>query len=210
MNNIDVNNHPQATIKRNRFYGVLIIIAIALPMVLAYVMFHTGWGVSLNTTNKGQLINPPLPIKDISLDGNSSAISDLYGDKESAKKWRLLVPVTANCSQACQNNLYVSRQVHIRLAEKAYRVERIILGLETLPLTFTDSLEKDHPNTRRAQTTLPAFSQWLTSAGFSDQAENYYYLVDQEGFAMMRYSTENTGQDLLDDLKKLLKFTYDK
>lgn len=212
MNNTQAIDTPvdPAVIRRNRFYGVLIIVVIGLPMLLAYIMFHTGWGVSLNTTNKGELVQPPLPIQDITLVDNAPLLANIYNDNSGLKKWRILVPVTAACDKACQNNLYISRQVHIRLAEKAYRVERIVLALDGLSSSFESMLEKDHPNTQRAQTSLPLFAQWLAPSGFSENAQDHFYLVDQEGFAMMRYGVENTGQDLLDDLKKLLKFTYDK
>ena len=44
-----------------------------------------------------------------------------------------MVPISANCDAACQQNLFITRQVHIRLAEKAARVERILLALENIP-----------------------------------------------------------------------------
>ena len=205
-------NHVETTevrVKRNRFFGLIILGIIIVPMLLAYVMFHTGWGVSNSTTNKGELIRPALPIANIA-SINSPTLASILTQQGTAKKWRLLVPVTANCNDACQSNLYVSRQVHIRLAEKAYRVERIILAVETLPNHLEDMLSSDHPNTHRVQSRLDNVYEWLAPANMSKDAENYYYLVDQEGFAMMRYNTAHSGQDLLDDIKKLLKFTYDK
>jgi cytochrome oxidase Cu insertion factor (SCO1/SenC/PrrC family) len=130
--------------------------------------------------------------------------------KSVAKKWRLLVPVPAACADTCQKNLYTTRQVHIRLAEKAYRVERIILSLDELRPTLLKQLANEHPNTLRIESSEDRFFEWLASANFVESVEQYYYLIDQEGFAMMRYNASHTGQNLLDDIKKLLKFTYDK
>lgn len=197
-------------IKRNRFFGVLIIFIVLAPMGIAYLMYQTGWGVSSSTTNKGELINPPIPIQEIPLNQGSALFNELFSDNKASKKWRLLVPVVAGCSDICQKNLYTTRQVHIRLAEKAYRVERILLSLQPLPEALDAQLQQEHPNTLRSETSAEYFSHWISAANISGKAENYYYLVDQEGFVMMRYDSSHTGQDLLDDIKKLLKFTYDK
>jgi cytochrome oxidase Cu insertion factor (SCO1/SenC/PrrC family) len=194
--------------KRNNLYGLLIITAILLPMILAYVMFKTGWGVSGKTTNKGILLTEARSLKELVLRNNEDRLATLYdADK---KQWRILVPVTAVCDKACENHLYLSRQVHIRLAEKAYRVERILLLLDELPPERLDSLKQDHPETVIVNSSTANLTTWLEPNKLSLSPENYFYLVDQEGFAMMRYGLEHTGQDLLDDIKKLLKFTYDK
>lgn len=207
----DFEQEKTTVIKRNRFFAVLIILIVATPMLAAYIMFQTGWGVSLHTTNKGELINPPLPITALALASDSQSIESLLESTSSAKKWRLLVPVDASCAETCQKNLYTTRQVHIRLAEKAYRVERVILSLSAnLPSELEKQLAEDHPNTQRITASESSLSQWLSAAGIQANAREYYYLIDQEGFTMMRYNASHTGQDLLDDIKKLLKFTYDK
>lgn len=212
MNNEQMTNadDTKKIIKRNRFFGILIIFMVVAPMGMAYIMYQTGWGVSSNTTNKGLLLNPPLPIQELILSQDDTLLTALFSDTQASKKWRLLVPVTSRCADICQKNLYTTRQVHIRLAEKAYRVERIILSLDELPVTLNEQLDKEHPNTLRPQMSSTYFSQWVAPANIEGAVEDYYYLVDQEGYMMMRYDVSHTGQDLLDDIKKLLKFTYDK
>jgi cytochrome oxidase Cu insertion factor (SCO1/SenC/PrrC family) len=206
-------NHTEnnaSRIKRNRFFGIIIVVMVVAPMAIAYIMFQTGWGVSGSTTNKGTLLNPPLPIQELNLQENNPFFEALFSDKQTSKKWRLLVPVDADCSEVCQKNLYTTRQVHIRLAEKAYRLERIILSLDDLPQSLTEKLNQEHPNTLLPATTHAEFSRWISPANILGNTKHYYYLVDQEGFVMMRYDVSHTGHDLLDDIKKLLKFTYDK
>jgi cytochrome oxidase Cu insertion factor (SCO1/SenC/PrrC family) len=225
MSEEKINSSSAAIIKRNRFFGLLIVAIVTVPMFLAYVMYQTGWGISSNTTNKGELLNPALSIQELQIIAkdnvfekmfvskgavNNNMASENVASKDAAKKWRLLVPVTTACSDVCQKNLYTTRQVHIRLAEKAYRVERIILSLDELNSTLLQQLENEHPNTLRISSSDDRFSEWLAPANIVESAEQYYYLIDQEGFAMMRYDSSHTGQDLLDDVKKLLKFTYDK
>lgn len=193
--------------KRNRFYGVLILAIITLPMLVAYMMFKTGWGIPVDTSNKGTLLQPARAIGELSLNNQDDTLSSLIIDEK--KRWRILVPVTKACNEICQNHLYISRQVHIRLAEKAYRVERIILLLDSLSEDTLDNIKKEHRETIIVESSVDDFNEWLKVSTLPLSAENYFYLVDQEGFAMMRYDVNHKGQDLLDDVKRLLKFTYD-
>lgn len=197
-------------VKRNRFFGFMMILIIIVPMIIAYIMFKTGLGLTGGTTNKGILLTPPQNIQSLILTNDKSFFSDLYAKNEHGKKWRLVVPVNMSCEEACQNNLYLTRQVHIRLAEKGYRVERVIVQLASLSASMQQFLATDHRNIVRVKSSSKDFSQWLSATNAPERVEDVFYLVDQEGFAMMYYNQSHSGQDLLDDIKKLLKFTYDK
>jgi cytochrome oxidase Cu insertion factor (SCO1/SenC/PrrC family) len=215
MSEKKLKDQSTTIIKRNRFFGLLILAIVTAPMLLAYVMYQTGWGISSSTTNNGELLTPALSVQELKTIAEDNVFEKMLANKDLtsksvAKKWRLLVPVTAACADTCQKNLYTTRQVHIRLAEKAYRVERIILSLDELSPTLLKQLANEHPNTLRIESSEDRFFEWLASANFVESVEQYYYLIDQEGFAMMRYNASHTGQNLLDDIKKLLKFTYDK
>jgi cytochrome oxidase Cu insertion factor (SCO1/SenC/PrrC family) len=194
--------------KRSRIYGLLIIAIIALPMLTAYIMFKTGWGIPIDTSNKGTLLQPARAIGELALNNQDDILVRLIEDEN--KRWRILVPITKECDEICQNHLYISRQVHIRLAEKAYRVERILLRLDSLSVDAIDNLKQEHPETIMVDSNIDALNQWLAVSKLPLSAENYFYLVDQDGYAMMYYDVDHKGQDLLDDVKKVLKFTYDK
>jgi hypothetical protein len=194
--------------KRNRNYGLIILGIIILPTLAAYIMFKTGWGIPTDTSNKGTLLEPARAIDELILNNENDVLARLVEDKK--KRWRILVPITQACTEICQNHLYISRQVHIRLAEKAYRVERVLLLLDTLSTDALDKLKIEHPETILIETNVAALNAWLDISNLASSGENYFYLVDQEGFAMMYYDKEHKGQDLLDDVKKVLKFTYSK
>jgi len=202
--------------KRNKFYGLLIVAAIVLPMLLAYLVFKTGIGFPVGTTNKGALIVPPQPIQNLALTNNNDILNLLYSSNNNVdqpatrKRWRILIPVTQNCDQLCRGYLTLTRQVHIRLAEKAYRVERILLLLDTFSEAEKASLTKEHPETLLIESTPQNLQEWLAQVKLPSKPNHHFYLVDQEGFTMMRYDEAHSGRDLLDDIKKLLKFTYDK
>ncbi|MFT6388829.1 MAG: cytochrome oxidase Cu insertion factor (SCO1/SenC/PrrC family) [Cellvibrionaceae bacterium] len=204
--NQSTNN--QSIKKRNKFYGLLIVAVIVLPMIIAYTVFKTGFAYPTGTTNKGELLLPPQPIQGLVLQERDGLLTTLYSTEK--KRWRILVPVSQDCDEKCKAYLYLTRQVHIRLAEKAYRVERILLLLDSLPEAQTELLMQEHRTTRLVKSSPENLQAWLAEVKLPLTPENYFYLVDQEGFVMMRYDSGHTGQDLLDDIKKLLKFTYDK
>ncbi len=203
-----MNEDVEPIKKRNRNYGLIILGIIVLPTLAAYIMFKTGWGIPTNTSNKGTLLEPARAIDELILNNQDDVLASLVEDNK--KRWRILVPVTEACDDICQNHLYISRQVHIRLAEKAYRVERVLLLLDPLSTDALDNLKREHPETIMVETNIDALNTWLKISKLALSGENYFYLVDQEGFAMMYYDIEHKGQDLLDDVKKVLKFTYSK
>ena len=182
---------------------------VLVPMIAAYVMFKTGWGMPAETINKGILLVPPQPVIELNLAENDKTLRRLYPAEK--KQWRIIVPVTANCEAACQQNLFITRQAHIRLAEKAYRVERILLALENISEQRKEKILVEHPNVLWLDSSRTALTNWLADTNLAaTQLDKYYFLIDQDGFAMMAYNTEHSGQNLLDDLKKVLKYTYEK
>ena len=181
---------------------------IVLPMVAAYIMFKTGWGMPTDTINKGMLLTSPQPVSELNLAADDKTLQDLYPAEK--KQWRIMVPVSALCEAVCQQNLFITRQVHIRLAEKAPRVERILLALEEIPAQQKQQLLAEHPNILWLNSSQAELASWLADTNAAAMPlDQHYFLIDQDGFAMMTYNNQHTGQDLLDDLKKLLKYTYE-
>lgn len=205
------NPRPNSSLRgfRQTLNGLLIPLCILLPIGLAYIMFVIDIGMPTSTTNHGQLIQPPIALSEL----KHTITSDSQSNPQATDhpKWRILIPIDAQCKSVCDTFLYLSRQVHIRLGEKAYRVQRILLLLDPLPQKHIATLKDEHPGTVFANSTRDEFNAWLsqTEASTRNSAVNQFYLIDQAGYAMMAYDQNNTGEDLLDDLKKLLKFSYD-
>ena len=201
------NNDIQRQYSRRQ--GLLIVAIIVLPMVIAYIMFKTGWGMPTDTINKGMLLAPPQPVSKLELVADDKTLQGLYPAEK--KRWRIMVPVSASCKATCQKNLFITRQVHIRLAEKAPRVERILLALGDVPEEQKQRLLAEHPNILWLDSSRTALTNWLAETNLAAiQPDEHYFLIDQDGFAMMAYNAEHSGQNLLDDLKRVLKYTYEK
>jgi cytochrome oxidase Cu insertion factor (SCO1/SenC/PrrC family) len=192
--------------RRGRIMGATIMLVVLLPMVVAYGMFYTGIGIPTGTANKGILLDPPQAAQDLDL-------RELDGQEwrpSGPKKWRWIIPGAAECSETCQQNLYLTRQVHIRLAEKSGRVERIYLLLdEQIDVATQNFLAHEHPHLHVLKAEPARLREAMKAAGIADDVnfDDHYFLMDQEGIVMMAYTPAHTGQQLLDDIKRMLKYS---
>lgn len=183
--------------------AVLLFVVIALPMILALLIYKTGIGAPGSTINEGVLLTPAKQV-----DAYTRADADGQSLLASGKKWRLLIPYNATCDEACLSNLYITRQVHIRLGEKARRVERVLVSLDGMTPTL-EKLLLEHPRLRVMPVDSSAYSSWLAATSLPEGSEvlQHYFLVDENGFAMMAYNADHDGNKLLKDIKRVLKFT---
>lgn len=187
---------------------MVIIVVSVLPIAAAYFMFFTGIGVPQNTVNAGALLVKPLNMASLLDDNNGEFLNVL----QQHKKWRLLIPISEECNEACEKILYTTRQVHIRLAQKSVRVERVAVNIGgTVGMRIFEEIKPEHPKLQFISVNKAQWRQWLAESGNELDAdkEPFYLLLDQEGIAMMAYSEEVHGNDLLKDLKRALKYSID-
>ncbi|MCV6613551.1 MAG: hypothetical protein OIF35_01150 [Cellvibrionaceae bacterium] len=193
-----------ARVGHGRIKALLLLAVVAAPLILAYAVYFSGIGVPAGTINKGELIEPARDLKALNL-------VDQQGQKIMAdgRKWRLLIPYRKDCGELCANNLYTTRQVHVRLGDKARRLERVLINFDNSDTDNDDlsALKQQHPRLRIAAVNAQDFTHYLGQRGSLSLGQ--YYLVDQEGFAMMAYSPEHHGNELLTDIKRTLKFSYE-
>ncbi len=160
----------------------------------------------LGTNNRGTLLNPVIKMADMPL-------TDQQGEawlwQEQAPKWRLLLPFVGTCEKACRDFLYTSRQVHIRLDKQTQRVKRVFLNLgDPLNEEMKEFLKREHPYLTVVRGDLANFSTLISPTNSQWTGDNArLFLVDQHGVAMMYYTPEHDGSDLLGDLKHLIKYS---
>lgn len=183
--------------KKNRLQLALVILIPTVAMAMAWIMYFTGVLIPEGRTNKGELLLPPARFADLHLqDGEKSAeVSETEG------QWRVIVFGSNRCDDPqCVKSLYKTRQVHIALGKDADRMTRLYIAPEK-PAPSSE-LETEHPgiywlnaDQDHVQTTL-GLKQW---------PENRIFIVDPLGNLIMGYQVDQSGGDLLNDLKKLLK-----
>lgn len=196
--------------KKSSLPMVIILVVSIVPIVGAYIAYYTGLGVSADTVNEGTLLksDPPANIIDL--------LNLAEGEKPDYERnyaWRLIVPIPEYCNQACQDNLYTTRQVHIRLGEKAERVERYaaLIGGQASE-DYYQNIREEHPRLKAFSISRDQWLQWLQASNVpqSMEQEHYYLLIDQIGFAMMFYTSAHEGSQLLKDIKRILRYSLDK
>lgn len=174
------------------------------PMILATIMYYTGWLNPAGHTNEGTLIEPALPVADLHLETLSGEpFAERFNAGEAEPQWQLLVAAGA-CESRCEELLYLARQANIALGKNANRVSRAaVLG------SITGDLAARWPTEYRLMERLvPATGEtpaWPT--GVNPEKEPRILLIDPFGNVMMHYGPENSGKDLLEDLKHLLKLS---
>ena len=194
--------------KKNRRTLLLILAVSAAPVALAWLAFLTGLGVPGETVNHGLIIEPALKVESLLQERNDEFLQGM----EQNRKWHLFIPYYGACSEDCQQILYLTRQVHLRLGDKSSRVERVLVNLAGRQgEDFFSSIAAEHPKLKRVDVVLRRWEDWAEKSELLRQAGNkpVYLLVDQEGFAMMLYGAEVSGGDLLKDLKRVLKHSID-
>ncbi len=193
---------------RSRIMGMLVLAIILGPMIAAYIIYKSGVGIPIGTINKGDLLPQAQSIAGLSVATLAGEPLDLISAK---KQWRLLIPVPINCTKTCLKNLYTTRQMHIRLGEKARRVERILLLQNAQQIKpMQKLLGQDHPRLKWALVNKDELKYLLQSeAELNRDIFQRYYLMDQQGFIMMSYSDVHTGNQLLKDIKRMLKYSYE-
>lgn len=210
MNNkTEMAAEDKAAQRRGRILGACIMLVVLLPMVIAYGVYFTGIGMPTGTINKGDLLTPPVPISDWQL---TTLEAEPWIIDQQPSKWRLLIPGAASCDQACKDNLYLTRQVHIRLGEKGLRVERFyLLTDENLSQSLSEYLDQEHSTVKVLQVDEQAMRASLADTNLAGNPieEGRYFLMDQEGFVMMGYDAEQSGNDLLKDIKRMLRYSYE-
>ena len=190
-----------------------LIIAITFSVLVGgFLLFPNSdeerdWLLSiLGTNNQGTLLNPVVSLGDLSFTDQENTA---WSWQEQTPKWRVLLPVVGFCDDECREFLYISRQVHVRLDKKTQRVRRVLLNLgEPFDDEMNAFLKKAHPYLTVIRGDEAAFLTFFaaTNAKWSDSTSRLF-VVDQQGVAMLFYTPEHEGSDLLTDLKHLLKYS---
>lgn len=202
---------------------LLLIAGIPLTMFLAatWLWYYVANGEldlvgSVGTHNNGELLQPPRQIDEaVLLDGAGNRLA--YADLE--PHWSMLIPAGGErCDQACEQSLYLTRQIHIALGKDSRSLQRIYAGdspARNTPLQVT-SFRDDRPAPPDVATLLESdhrgtLALVVSGEGFEQLFPEYlqnpttWYLVDPRGWIMMSYNADVSYKEVISDLKFLLK-----
>lgn len=145
-------------------------------------LYFSTWLHPETTTNKGELIFPPVEIAELGL------------EKDDGRWWMMTVS-EGPCVEACEEQLYWIQQLHIGLGRESPRVARRLLSDEVV------TLGTDYPGLEMLQADLQALPL---------DSDLQLFLVDPNGNIMMKFvpslgeESMEEYKDVREDLRKLL------
>ena len=206
MTNINQQQTTAATGKpKGRLTLIAIFVIAFVPMALATYMYFNQVLVPSGRTNNGAMMLPPLAFDELDL---SSMSDERLSIDDTQKKWVMITLADGVCEQTCVDALYKTRQVNVALHKESDRVIRylVMASVEGIP-ELDKRVKKEYPLLHLAKAEKYHLKAYLDQKLDANEAlaKSYILIVDPIGNIMMYYTPANSGKDILEDLKRLLK-----
>jgi len=217
------------TVRKNQLKLLGLFAIVFVPMATATSMYFGDWGIPTGSTNKGELIWPPMSISDLNASDNQGQplsryfsldepdarplkwdmLTEEHSEEISESQWVLLVTGNDVCNERCQQALYTVRQVNTALGKESERVFRVLASSAELGDSRTE-LTKQYPRLSLASMNTDDLKSFA-----KDHFENIetvtndwnIWVVDPLGNVILRYEADRHGKDILKDMKRLLKLS---
>jgi len=179
----------------------LIMLVCAAPVVASYLLYFvlppSGQGVAYSA-----LILPSVGLPDLAahdLDGREVALRSLKG------QWLLVVVGAGSCDAACEQRLFMQRQLREIMGRERDRIDKIWLIPDDTPIRAELRRAIDAaPSVQALRLPRDALAQWLRP-GDGHLLEDHLYIVDPMGEWMMRPPVNPDPSKLKRDLDRLLR-----
>ena len=155
------------------------------------------------TTNYGTLLSPVRAVGDLplqSIDGTTFNTADLRGS------WVLVTVASSVCTELCQKNWYLLRQVRQAMGNERRRVERLLVLTDTSQVAALQLPLKEHAGMRVAVGSSDSVQKLQAQLQNPNPvAQDGLYIIDPLGNVMMSYPPDFNGELIIKDLRRLLK-----
>ncbi|RYX92081.1 MAG: hypothetical protein EOO28_23465 [Comamonadaceae bacterium] len=162
-----------------RWKMIIVMLICAAPVIASYFTYYVIRPEGRR--NFGELIDPQRPTPDItaaSLDGKPLNLRELKG------QWLLVSASGGACDAACQQHLYLQRQVRESLGKEKDRVDWVWLVTDDVPVP--DALKPALKGATVLRVPPAQINEWLAPAA-GQKLEPHLYVVDPMGNWMMRF-----------------------
>ncbi len=172
-----------------------------LPLAVAFALYYGQLWRPANSSNKGQLIDPPrtLVVQGLRLPDGQPAGANVFLDK-----WSVVYVGDGACDAACSAALVIGRQSRLALNNEMKRVQRVFLATDNC--CAGDYFAAEQAGLVALDASSPEATALL--AQFPAERSGALFVVDPLGNLMMRHDATTMTKDLLTDLKKLLKLSH--
>lgn len=187
--------------RAGRIRMLLVLLVCASPVIASYFTYFVIRPEG--RTNYGELIAAPralpaaLPLR--ALDGSAVTPESLKG------QWLLVVVGPAGCDTACEQRLFMQRQLREMLGRERDRLDKVWLITDDAPLAepLRQALQAA-PATTLLRVDRAAVEAWLAAAP-GHRLEEHLYVVDPMGTWMMRMPADPEPKRVQRDLERLLR-----
>lgn len=197
---------PVTAVRRARVLGgrwrlLLVLLACAAPVIASYFTYYVIRPEG--RTNYGALILPtrelPADLGLRGLDGGAVPPAALRG------QWLLVVVGPSGCDAACEERLYMQRQLREMVGRERDRIDRVwLLTDDGQPApALRQAIEATGP-VWLLRADAQALARWLAPAP-GQALGDHLYVVDPMGQWMMRMPADPEPQRVKRDLEKLLR-----
>jgi hypothetical protein len=186
--------------RRGRFWMILVWLICAAPVVASYLTFYVFRPTSRHSY--GELIEPQRELPDLvatDLNGKSQNLQTLKG------QWLLISVASGACDKACQEHLYLQRQLRESLGKEKDRVQWVWLVADDAQVPA--DIQKALSLATVLRVAPVGLQQWLY-AGPGHALQEHLYLVDPLGHWMMRFPPEldiHSAAKAKSDLDRVLR-----
>jgi hypothetical protein len=176
---------------------LLLLLVCAAPVVASYFTYYVVRPEGRR--NYGELINPQRPLPSftgINAQGQAVPLTSLKD------QWLLISVADSACNDACQQHLYLQRQLRETLGREKDRLDWVWLrtgDAELSPELRKATAAADVLLVDRAQ-----LASWLEPAA-GQQLEDHVFVVDPLGNWMMRFPAQLDAKQAKRDLDRLLR-----
>ena len=186
--------------RTGRWKMLVVALVCAAPVIASYFMYYVVRPEGRR--NYGELIEPQraMPsIKATDLAGKPVNLPTLQG------QWLLVSVAGGACDAACEQHLYLQRQLREGLGKDKDRLDWVWLVADDVPVR--DALKPALQQATVLRVPAAQLSQWLSPAS-GKQLQEHLYVVDPMGHWMMRFPAgvdASTAPKVRSDLGRLMR-----
>ena len=186
--------------RRGRIKMLLVLLVCAAPVIASYLTYFVIRPDG--RSNYGELIVPTrvMPaLRLLALDGTAAPAERLRG------QWLLLVVGPSTCGAACEQRLFLQRQLREMLGRERERLDKIWLVTDPGPLApALAAAVQAQPATTVLRADAADLARWLVPAA-GQRLQDHVYIVDPMGEWMMRLPADADPGKAKRDLDRLLR-----
>lgn len=186
-----------ASTRSGRWKMLGLMLVCAAPVIASYFTYYVIRPEGRR--NYGELIDPQRPLPQWNGTNNQGQTVPLASLKD---QWLLISVADSACPEACQQHLYLQRQLRETLGREKDRLDWV--WLRTGDTALAEPLKEATKAAQVLHVDAQALAGWLQPAA-GQKIEDHLYVVDPQGNWMMRFPANLDPAQAKRDLDRLLR-----